>query len=144
MRASTIFPTLWSASHGAADGSGGCGLEFADALIAGSDDIPVHVVGEAAGRRPKLEARTPGGRFDPRPYLAATLFVGLALLVGLGLQKVLVVSSISLVFLTAVLTTAAAFGLGPSLYACFIIDRRPGRRYGTPESESRCPAAAGA
>ena len=92
----------------------------ADALIAGSDDIPVHVVGEAAGRRPKLEARAPRGRFDPRPYLAATLFVGLALLVGLGLQKVLVVSSISLVFLTAVLATAAAFGLGPSLYACFI------------------------
>jgi two-component system sensor histidine kinase KdpD len=44
--------------------------------------------------------------------------VAVALAVGLGLQHFLAVSSISLAFLTAVLTSAIAYGLWPSLFAC--------------------------
>src|SRR6202034_1053278 len=41
-----------------------------------------------------------------------------ALLVGIGIQQWLAVQNISLVFLTAVLTSAIAYGLWPSLFAC--------------------------
>ena len=43
-----------------------------------------------------------------------------ALLIGLALKHELAVSSVSLVFLTAVLVSAAMFGLWPSLYACLL------------------------
>ncbi len=86
----------------------------ASAMIAAAGDIPVHVIGTEAGNarrfvRPRVQAT---------PYLASTALVGAAILVGLGLRHVLNVSSISLVFLTAVLGAASAFGLGPSLFAC--------------------------
>ena len=58
---------------------------------------------------------------DPAPYLASTRLRGRrACWSGMGLQQMLAVSSISLVFLTAVLASAAAFGLWPSLYACLL------------------------
>ncbi len=54
------------------------------------------------------------------PYgLSAALAAG-AVLVGMALREVLQAASISLVFLTAVLASAAAFGLWPSLFACLL------------------------
>ena len=38
----------------------------------------------------------------------------------MGLQHLLAVQNISLVFLTAVLTSAIAYGLWPSLFACLV------------------------
>jgi two-component system sensor histidine kinase KdpD len=91
------------------------------ALIARAGDIPVHVVGSGAGKAARRPAQPAAPReVRPWPYLASTLIVAAAVLVGLGLQQVLTISNISLVFLTAVLVTAAAFGLWPSLYACLV------------------------
>ena len=93
----------------------------ARALIAIAGDIPVHVVGgpdkpdEAAAPRP----RTPT-IWQARPYVLTTLLVALAIGTGQALHQVLAVTSISLVFLTAVLASAAIWGLYPSLYACAI------------------------
>ncbi len=93
----------------------------AQTLLASAGDIPVHVVGP--GREPDppdKSAPQTTGAFDPRPYVGATLTVAAALLVGLGLHSVLAVTNISLVFLTAVLACAAAWGLWPSLYASLV------------------------
>lgn len=90
------------------------------AMMQAARDIPVHVIG--------TEAETKGGRkpsqasFDrssprPIPYLVSAGLVAIAILVGIALRSVLNVSSISLVFLTAVLGSAASFGLWPSLFA---------------------------
>ena len=85
-------------------------------LIARAGEFPVHVVG-GGNDAPARETRaTPPPR--PGPYIATTLIVAAAVLVGLGLQLAVTVSSISLVFLTAVLVAAASFGLWPALYAC--------------------------
>jgi two-component system sensor histidine kinase KdpD len=59
-------------------------------------------------------------RFDVKPYLLTTLMVAAAVGIGVGLRQTLAVTSISLVFLTAVLTSAALYGLWPSLYACLV------------------------
>jgi two-component system, OmpR family, sensor histidine kinase KdpD len=94
-------------------------------LIARAGDIPVHVVGREQERdnpgdtrtvtAPVRAARRP---FDPNPYIGASVLVAAAVAVGLGLQQIVAVTSISLVFLTAVLASAAIWGLYPSLYAC--------------------------
>nr|WP_283949470.1 sensor histidine kinase KdpD [Limobrevibacterium gyesilva] len=90
------------------------------ALIAAAGDIPVHVLGhqEAAGAKPGRAPATEAQPFDPWPYIGSTILVAAAVLIGVGLQHVLAVTSISLVFLTAVLAAAALWGLWPSLYAC--------------------------
>ena len=90
-------------------------------LIARAGDLPVHVVGgdeDKPTREPAAPA--PAGEVKPWPYLATTGIVATAVLAGLGLQLVMTVGNISLVFLTAVLAAAAAYGLWPSLYACVI------------------------
>jgi two-component system, OmpR family, sensor histidine kinase KdpD len=103
-------------------------------LIRVADDISVHVIAEraiekeapqtpvaaaaaaATGRSAPQHRPMPG----PNAYLGATGFVAAALGLGLALQQFLAVSNISLAFLTAVLASAAAYGLLPSLYACLI------------------------
>jgi two-component system sensor histidine kinase KdpD len=85
-------------------------------MLAAAGDIPVHVIGVAAGAEPRFIAP----RLRAAPYLASTAAVAAAILVGLALRHVLNVSSISLVFLTAVLGTASTLGLGPSLFACLV------------------------
>src|SRR5260221_9294012 len=57
---------------------------------------------------------------DLLPYLASAGFVAAALGIGLGLKQFLAVSSISLVFLTAILGSAVRYGLLPSLFACIV------------------------
>jgi two-component system sensor histidine kinase KdpD len=90
------------------------------ALIARAGDIPIHVVGGVG--RAGLGGRPAPAPWVPRPgpYVATTGIVLAALLIGLALKWQLGTSSESLVFLTAVLVSATAFGLWPSLYACLI------------------------
>jgi two-component system sensor histidine kinase KdpD len=89
-------------------------------LVARAGDIPVHVVG-GVGRVGVKPRREPAPWvLRPWPYLATTGIVAAALLLGLAMKQGLGVSSESLVFLTAVLVSAAAFGLWPSLWACLI------------------------
>jgi two-component system sensor histidine kinase KdpD len=97
-------------------------------LIRRAGDIHIHVIAEPqrdAGRgdRPFAEvgegvtARPPQA-LDFNPYVGSLGMVAIALLGGIGLQQWLAVQNISLVFLTAVLTSAIAYGLWPSLFAC--------------------------
>lgn len=90
-------------------------------LIALAPDIPVLVVGGKADIPARREPAAPGQRpeFRLRPYLAAAGLVVLATILGVALREVLTATSVSMVYLTAVLVTAAAFGLGPSLSASF-------------------------
>ena len=95
------------------------------ALMSAARDIPLHVIGTEPDRgapgRNEPEKAAPGGRTRrTTPYLASAAMVAAAIGVGEALRRVVNVSSISLVFLTAVLGSAAAFGLWPSLFAVAI------------------------
>src|SRR6185312_7096382 len=57
---------------------------------------------------------------DPRAFAGSIAFVAAALGVGLFLQQFLAVSNIALAFLTAVMASAIAYGLWPSLLACLV------------------------
>jgi two-component system sensor histidine kinase KdpD len=98
-------------------------FSVAQSVIAEAGDIPVLVVG--SGREPEAGApaappRLPRPAFDPVPYGGSTALVVAAVVIGIGLHQVLAITSISLVFLTAVLASAALWGLYPSLYACVV------------------------
>jgi two-component system sensor histidine kinase KdpD len=56
-------------------------------------------------------------RFDAGPYMLATLAVGVALGLGELIRPWLGIENVDLVFLTAIVTVAARFGLRPSLFA---------------------------
>jgi two-component system sensor histidine kinase KdpD len=95
-------------------------------LIRRAGDISVHIIAErrepegqaddAASFRPK----EPEVGFDVQPYAASTGIVAVALAIGLVLQQFLGISSVGLVFLTAVLVSAIGYGLWPSLFACLV------------------------
>jgi two-component system sensor histidine kinase KdpD len=89
-------------------------------LVELAGDIPIHVIGrgqESEAEAPRAKPALPADGIALRPYLGSALLVAAAVGVGEGLQTILGVNSISLVFLTAVLTAGAAFGLWPSLFA---------------------------
>ena len=81
-------------------------------VISGDDEEPVPA--KSVATRPSAEA------FRPKPYLGSAGAVAIALGISLFLQKFVAVQSISLVFLTAVLAAAIAWGLLPSLFACVL------------------------
>jgi two-component system, OmpR family, sensor histidine kinase KdpD len=96
-------------------------------LIRRAGDLHVHVIAEPQRDLARtghdhekigetLAARTPV--FDANPYIGSLGMVAVALLVGIGLQQWLGISNIALVFLSAVLASAIAYGLWPSLFAC--------------------------
>lgn len=91
-------------------------------LIRHAGDISVHVISgkerdEAPARAVKaVETR----RFEVLPYLAACLYVGVAVVIGTLLSRVLDVRNIGLVFLMAVLTSAVTGGLWPALFASVV------------------------
>ncbi len=89
-------------------------------LIAGAQDIPIHVVGAKPDAAAVAAARTPREPFRVRPYLGSTGLAATAVGVGMTLQHYVSAHSVSLAFLTAVLASAAWFGLAPSLYACIL------------------------
>jgi two-component system sensor histidine kinase KdpD len=89
-------------------------------LVRRAGNISVHVIaGEesAAAAAKQVRVAHAAERVDLRPYLAATGIVAVAAALGYGLQQVLDVQNIALVFLTSVLVTAVQFGLWPALYA---------------------------
>ncbi|HZK92033.1 MAG TPA: sensor histidine kinase KdpD [Stellaceae bacterium] len=94
-------------------------------LIRRAGDLHVHVIAEpppaqraggdeaigaAVAARPEV--------FDVKPYVGSLAMVAVALGIGEALQQALAPQNISLVFLTAVLASAIAYGLWPSLLAC--------------------------
>jgi two-component system sensor histidine kinase KdpD len=97
-------------------------------LIRRAGDISVHVIAQPRAAEPRtggepaeaVETAQAGESFDPRPYAGSLAFVAAALAIGLGLQQFLAVSNIALVFLTAVLTSAIAYGLWAALFACLV------------------------
>jgi two-component system sensor histidine kinase KdpD len=101
------------------------GRSITHQLIRRAGDINVHVIAE-----PRAGAGTPDqpdaavakrpSRVEPGAYFGSLVLVAAALLVGLALQRFLTISNISLAFLTAVLMSAVAYGLLPSLFACLL------------------------
>jgi two-component system, OmpR family, sensor histidine kinase KdpD len=94
-------------------------------LIRRAGDLHVHVIAEpppaqradAGETNSETVAAQPAG-VDPQPYFGSLGMVVAALLAGFAIQHWLAVQNISLAFLTAVLTSAIAYGLWPSLVAC--------------------------
>ena len=91
-------------------------------LIRQAGDISVHVISGkehdvALARR--VAAATPR-RFTVQPYLFSLIYVGVALGVGQLLSRALGVQNIALVFLMAVLASAATVGLWPALFGSLI------------------------
>ena len=89
-------------------------------LVRKTGQISVHVISaddsepvppKSVQTRPKLEP------IRIEPYLGSAGAVAVALGIGLLLKQFIAVQSISLVFLTAVLASAIAWGLWPSLFA---------------------------
>lgn len=93
-------------------------------LIRRAGGISVHVIAaDPADPIPAKTVRTgpgPDRRLSWKPYAAATACVAAAAVLGQGLRLWLDLNNIALVFLTAVLVSAVAGGLGPSLYASII------------------------
>ena len=94
-------------------------------LICGAGDIGVHVIdGEDEQTEPGDEtvktAAPRGSALEFNSYAGTLGIVAAALGVGLILQQFLAISNISLVFLTAILVSAVAYGLWPSLFACLL------------------------
>ncbi|HWB50046.1 MAG TPA: sensor histidine kinase KdpD [Stellaceae bacterium] len=97
-------------------------------LLHRAGDLHVHVIaepqrgaGRGAGEQAEIgEAVAARAEAAPDfgPYIGSLGMAAAALLVGLGLQQWLSQQNISLVFLTAVLGSAIAYGLLPSLCAC--------------------------
>jgi two-component system sensor histidine kinase KdpD len=97
------------------------GGSVAQRVIDRAGAIAVHVVGsEEKPRARSWRLDLPAEPFAARPYLASAALVAAAVGVGALLRQALAVTSLSLVFLTAVLASAAAFGLFPSLFACIL------------------------
>ena len=71
-------------------------------------------------RRAAAGGGSRGAAIEPWPYLVASLLVLLAIPLGIGLHRLLNVSNVALVFLTAILIGAVLHGLGPSLVACLV------------------------
>ncbi len=92
-------------------------------LVRKTGQISVHVISaddsesvppKSVQTRPKLEP------VRVEPYLGSAAAVAVALGIGLLLKQFIAVQSISLVFLTAVLASAIAWGLWPSLFAAIL------------------------
>ena len=83
-------------------------------VIGEARDIPVHVIGREAGERTE---RRPRPVPAPRGWLVAASAVALATLAGKGLEALAGSSSVTMVFLTAVLVVASTAGLWPSVAA---------------------------
>jgi two-component system sensor histidine kinase KdpD len=82
-------------------------------IVAGDEDSP-----DPAEKR--VATARGGQNFNPLPYVASAGITVVALLLGLALQRFLVVSNIALVFLPGVLISAILYGLLPSLFVCVL------------------------
>ena len=92
-------------------------------LIKRAGGINIHVIEVPAERTdgaPAPPVAEPSPAFDPKPYVIAALLVALAIPVATGLHEFFGITNVALVFLTAILIGAVLFGLGPSVFACFM------------------------
>ncbi len=96
-------------------------------LIRRAGDISVHVIAKpevqkGAPRRPREAVATAAEaeRFDIQTYVGSLAFVAAALAIGEMLRHFVATSNITLVFLTAVMGSAIAYGLWASLFACLV------------------------
>jgi two-component system sensor histidine kinase KdpD len=92
-------------------------------IVRRAGNVAVHVV--TGDERDGLMAKTIDTRpattpFDVWPYLMSVALVGIALGCGEVLARFLNVQNVALVFLTAVLVGAVAFGLGAALFASLL------------------------
>ena len=88
-------------------------------LVRKTGEISVHVISadDSETVPPKSVQTHPGIEpFRVEPYLGSAAAVAIALGIGLLLKQFIDVQSISLIFLTAVLASAIAWGLWPSLF----------------------------
>ncbi|HEY0423172.1 MAG TPA: DUF4118 domain-containing protein, partial [Rhodopila sp.] len=83
-------------------------------------DVPAEPSARPGSAAPVAPAAVPGAGFDPRAFVIASLLVGVAIPVAIGLHRFLGITNIALVVLTAILLAAVLHGLGPSLLACFL------------------------
>jgi two-component system, OmpR family, sensor histidine kinase KdpD len=93
-------------------------------LVRIAADIKVHVTGAAGGETEtpptRYRARISIGRIDLLPCLLGIGIVAIVTAVGTAIRPLVELSIITLLYVTAVLITAAAFGLIPSLLTAFI------------------------
>ncbi|WP_173087863.1 sensor histidine kinase KdpD [Devosia sp. 1635] len=89
-------------------------------LIRQAGDISVHVIAGSEQDeivQPRGVVHVPPRRFAPKAYLFATLYVGIALGLGLLLNRGLDITNVALLFLVPVLASAVTAGLRPALVA---------------------------
>jgi len=111
-----------------APGSGwrrGFGASIVKKLIRSAGDADVHVV--SCGDESAQDKQQPATRrsredtsIDVKAYAATVGLVGIALGAAFLLKHVLDISNVSLTFLIAILTSAVAYGLWTSLFACLL------------------------
>lgn len=92
-------------------------------IVRRAGNVAVHVVtgdDRAAPAAKTVDTRPATSSFDVRPYAVSAAMVAAALGCGEVLARFLNVQNVALVFLTAVLVSAVAFGLGPALFASLL------------------------
>jgi len=91
-------------------------------LMREAGNIGVQIVAAEGEPVPEktVETRAEGEGFDFLPYLVSTVTVAAALGIALAIDRLVQLPNISMVFLSAVLFSAIAYGLWPSLYATLI------------------------
>ena len=92
---------------------------LAQELIQKAGDLSIHVIAGTGSspQSPKPAPAAPAAERRPWPYLLALGYNALAVVTGLALFHIFDVQNIALVFLMAVLVTAATSGLMPALFA---------------------------
>ena len=91
-------------------------------LMREAGNIGVQIVAAEGEPVPEktVETRAEREGFDFLPYLVSTVTVAAALGIALAIDRLVQLPNISMVFLSAVLFSAIAYGLWPSLYATLI------------------------
>ncbi|HTS93342.1 MAG TPA: sensor histidine kinase KdpD [Stellaceae bacterium] len=91
-------------------------------LMRQAGNIGVQIVASEGEPVPEktIETRAEGEGFDFLPYLVSTVTVAAALGIAIAIDCFVVLPNISMVFLSAVLFSAIAYGLWPSLYATLL------------------------
>jgi two-component system sensor histidine kinase KdpD len=95
---------------------------LAQELVRRAGDISVHVVPERQAKADIAPTRPPARPLlEPRAFAGAFGLSLAALLIGVLLRQYMAVSNVALVLLVAVLASAVAYGLWPSLAACLFL-----------------------
>ncbi len=102
------------------------GRSVTQQLLRSAGGADVHIVADQGGPKPAdtmssaIKANREAARSDLWAYSASAGLVAIALAAALLLRHTLGISNVSLTFLIAILTSAIAYGLWASLFACLI------------------------